>query len=785
MPDINQGQLNISPNATDEEKAKVYSDYFGLPLVSLRDKIIDFNVFSKIPYEVVSGFDIIPYEFNESSKPAVLKIAVGDASKLQKKAPAILSELKNQQGINIELAVTTRSDFDYQMNQYKKLLDDLNKPKTEVATNQETDVKVKIPSGSAQNVNDKTFVDLKNKVIPYDTLSKFPEEVATRYKIVVFESPTDDKIKVAAINPDDQKVKDILSFIKNRNKIEIEVFKTTPQSLDWALRGYKNKNINPVKEEDDTIKIEPKLPPIKPFPTTNISVPITPSVGPIIAKPDVKIEPVKSIPLERIKNEKKDDVEKKDTSLNVQSKGVIEPINLENKGDVQEINIRDIKSSELRQGVGANENAIPLESVSTESEKNLDQLLPQGVKDVAELELIIKGGFIPKTLAAIVYLATMVGASDIHIEAEGKFLRLRYRIDGILKDILKLPLELQAPVISRIKILSKLKIDEQRIPQDGRFEVLLKGRDIDLRVSTLPTVHGEKAVMRILDKSSQVFNMKDLGVTGNALKALEDNIKKPYGVILSTGPTGSGKTTTLYAIINKINKPEINVITLEDPVEYEIPGINQCQIKPKIGFGFAEGLRSVLRQDPNVIMVGEIRDQETASMATHAALTGHLVLTTLHTNDAASALPRLINMGVEPFLITSAINCIVAQRLVRKICQKCKEEQKIPDAVITELKKEIDGSNNPEFSAYKNKEMKFYHGKGCPECTEGFKGRLGIFEVLNMSDKIEDLAVGRAQATVIKEQAIKEGMLTMKEDGIIKALNGLTTIDEILRVTSQ
>ena len=281
-----------------------------------------------------------------------------------------------------------------------------------------------------------------------------------------------------------------------------------------------------------------------------------------------------------------------------------------------------------------------------------------------------------------------------------------------------------------------------------------------------------------------MLNLTDLGLEGKALDVVKKNIIKPYGIILSTGPTGSGKTTTLYSILNKISKPEINIVTLEDPVEYEIPGINQCQIKPKIGFTFAEGLRSILRQDPDIIMVGEIRDQETASMATHAALTGHLVLTTLHTNDTASALPRLINMGVEPFLITSAINCIMAQRLVRKICPKCKEEYKIPEATRKEIMDEINKSTNPELSKYKNTEIKFYHGKGCDNCSNGFKGRIGVFEVMDMTEKVENLAVSRSPATTIKHEAMKEGMLTIKEDGIIKIIKGITTVDEVLRVTT-
>ena len=748
MPD-NNPQLNISPNATDEEKTKIYSDYFGLPIVYLKDKDVNLNILSKIPYEVSKSFDILAYEYLEENKPQTLKIAVGNPARLQSKAPAILSELKRQKGINIQLAVASRLDFDYLLNQYKKKLA-AESPKREIdRKTEEADEMQKDSANQQTSIKQDNFVDLKNKIISYDVLTKFPEEVATRYKMVVFAAPTPDKIKVAVLDLNDNKIKEILDFVKGKNKVEIELYQTTPQGLEFALRGYRRQA--PL----------PKIPLAKPI---SLDQKIEEEeVTPTIASQKPKVEPEKPLPLERIT--------------------LIKPI--ETSQSTPEVKITEVKSSELRQGIGARESTIQLESVSDEAEKNLNKLLPQGVHTIDELERVVKGGFIPKTLAGIIYLAVLQHASDIHFEADSKAFRLRFRVDGLLKDILKLPLELQAPLISRIKILSKLKIDESRIPQDGRFEVLVKERDVDLRVSTLPTIHGEKAVLRILDKSSQLLNLNDLGISGQALKVLQNNINRPYGVILATGPTGSGKTTTLYSIINTINKPEINVITLEDPVEYEISGINQCQIKPKIGFGFADGLRSVLRQDPNIIMVGEIRDQETASMATHSALTGHLVLTTLHTNDAASALPRLINMGVEPFLITSAINCIIAQRLVRKICLKCKEEIKVPNGVVQEIKQEIEKSVNPELSAFKNKEIKFFHGKGCNVCVDGFIGRIGLYEILEMNEKIEDLAVKRAPATTIKEQAKKDNMLTMKEDGIIKAIKGITTIDEIMRVTSQ
>jgi len=757
MPNDDNSQLNIPANATDEQKTRAYSDYFGVPLVRLKDKDLPLAILEKIPYEVSKSFDIIAYEFDSSKTPAILKIAVGEASRLQKKAPAILSEIKKQKNVSIELAVTTRQDFDFALNRYKKLLDN---PKL---------VESKTSESAKNGKTSFPMIDLREIPIPYQVLTKFPEEVAVRYQIVVFEASSENKIKVAAVNPHDIKVQDILDFVKKRNNIEIEIYETTPSSLSWAIRGYKNVPKSSQAAVPAPLPEQPKPPVAK-------HEEIKPPSEPIA--PEIKKEQPGFVQKETIQKP----VEPEKIVSNNHPSKLTGPLA---RGQAPEIKIEDISFSGMRGGNDKQLSQTQLEATSEEAERNLDKILPNGINSVSELETAIKSGFIPKTLAAIIYYAVLEGASDVHIESDQKIVRLRYRIDGILKDVIKVPLELLAPIVSRIKILSKLKIDETRIPQDGRFESIVKGKEIDLRVSTLPTIHGEKAVLRILDKSSQLLGLEELGVVGNAFKVLDRNIKKPYGVILSTGPTGSGKTTTLYSIINKINNPEINIVTLEDPVEYEIPNVNQCQIKPKIGFGFADGLRSILRQDPNIIMVGEIRDQETASMATHAALTGHLVLSTLHTNDASSALPRLINMGVEPFLITSAINCIMAQRLVRKICPKCREEYKIPEATVHEIKEYIDKSQNAEIKAYANKDIKFFRGKGCDDCVDGYKGRIGIFEVLEMTDKIENLAVTRAPATAIREQAIKDGMLTMKEDGMIKIFKGITTIDEVLRVTAE
>ena len=306
------------------------------------------------------------------------------------------------------------------------------------------------------------------------------------------------------------------------------------------------------------------------------------------------------------------------------------------------------------------------------AEADIGRLLKEDIKSLGGLEDIIKKGSVPMIVAAVVNFALSRRASDVHIQPTEKNIRLRYRIDGVLNDIVNIPLDIHPAIISRIKILSKLRIDEKRIPQDGRFEVVFGKRSVDIRVSTLPTTHGEKMVLRLLDTSSGTFSLDDLGLRGEGFKKFVKSITKPYGMIIACGPTGSGKTTTLYAALNYINKPGVNIVTLEDPVEYEVDGISQSQAKPDIGYDFADGLRSVLRQDPDIIMVGEIRDKDTAGMAVQSSLTGHLVFSSLHTNDSSGGIPRMINMGIEPFLIISAVNIFIAQRLVRKICPNCK-----------------------------------------------------------------------------------------------------------------
>ncbi len=367
-------------------------------------------------------------------------------------------------------------------------------------------------------------------------------------------------------------------------------------------------------------------------------------------------------------------------------------------------------------------------------------------------------------------------ASDIHIEPlENKF-RIRYRIDGVLHEVPGPPKRLQASVISRIKIMAGMDIAEKRLPQDGRIRIEVGAKEIDLRVSTLSAIYGESLVLRILDKSSFLMGLKELGFSSEDQKKFERLIKIPNGILLVTGPTGSGKTTTLYASLNYINKPDRKIITIEDPVEYQISGINQVQVKPQINLTFATGLRSILRQAPDVMMVGEIRDFETAQIAIQSALTGHLVFSTLHTNDAPGAITRLIDMGIKPYLVASAVEAILAQRLVRIICPSCKEKYK-PAA------EELKAINlTPE----QLKKAKFYKGNGCGECSNtGYRGRIAIFELLMITDKIRELIFEKMSSSAIKEKAKALGMVTLREDGIKKVLNGITTISEVMRVTQQ
>ncbi len=448
------------------------------------------------------------------------------------------------------------------------------------------------------------------------------------------------------------------------------------------------------------------------------------------------------------------------------------------------------RKTNLRVKPVASEEEKIMDTITTRYATSLSQEVTEALKDVAPdrkeaPKVNYKIGFIreekiSEIVSHILEFAVKSRSSDIHIEPQEKSTRVRYRIDGILQEKLTIPRELHDSLISRIKILCGMKIDEKRIPQDGRFNFKANDEDTDLRVSSLPTSWGEKIVMRLLKKTGGVPDLPELGLRGKAIKNLEDSILRPHGIILICGPTGSGKTTTLYSIISRINTPRVNIVTLEDPIEYKMAGVNQVQINPGVGLTFASGLKSFLRQDPNIILVGEIRDQETADLAVQASLTGHLVFSTLHTNDSSGALPRLLDMGAEPYLLASSMTAIMAQRVTRKIHEDCKESY-TPDPKILEDMKANLGPLWPD-----GKEIKLFRGKGCQECgNSGYYGRIGIFEVLPVTDGISKLILERSPASTIEKKAREEGMVTLKQDGYLKVLDGLTTIEEILRVAQE
>jgi type IV pilus assembly protein PilB len=398
--------------------------------------------------------------------------------------------------------------------------------------------------------------------------------------------------------------------------------------------------------------------------------------------------------------------------------------------------------------------------------------------DLSDLAKSSESAPIIKVSNLILIEALKAGASDIHVEPYEKEFRVRFRIDGILHNIMALPMRTRDPLISRLKIMAKLDISEKRLPQDGRIKIRLRveerSRDLDLRVSSVPTHFGEKVVMRLLDKTKLQLDMTQLGFDQEPLRRFKDAIDRPYGIVLVTGPTGSGKTNTLYSAIAALNDPTVNIMTAEDPIEFNLAGINQVQMKEQIGLTFASALRSFLRQDPDIILVGEIRDFETAEIAVKAALTGHLVLSTLHTNDAPSTINRLMNMGIEPFLVATSVNCIAAQRLVRRICTQCPEEMETPPQMLIQV----------GFAPDEVKTLKVKRGRGCDRCNNtGYKGRVGLFEVLAFTDEIRDMILSGASSIELKRKAIEEGMVSLRMSGLQKIREGLTTLDEVLRET--
>lgn len=455
-------------------------------------------------------------------------------------------------------------------------------------------------------------------------------------------------------------------------------------------------------------------------------------------------------------------------------------------------------NADIQQGMTEAMTSVDSELASDDSLQELLGVNKKAQSENDEIKTIVQDSPISRALSTILEYAVRSRASDIHIEPLETTLRIRCRIDGVLREIMKLPKTIEPALVSRVKILSNLKIDEHRIPQDGQFTVRIGTRDADLRIAISPVVWGEQVIIRILDKSNTSFRLEDLGYAGRSLRAIRKGLTKPNGMIITSGPTGSGKSTSLYALIQEIKNDTINIVTLEDPVEYKMEGVNQIQVNPDVGLTFATGLRSILRQDPDVVLVGEIRDKETANLAVQAALTGHLVFSTLHTNSAAGVLPRLLDMGIEPFLIASTVNTIIGQRLVRRIAENKTSYQS--DEAETASVRETLGKLLPQSSSdiatvskdlgYEDlpvvdqKAYTLYRGKDTSQTPGGYKGRLGLYEVIDIDEEIETMILDRSTSGDIQQKAAEKGMITMREDGYLKALKGLTTLEEVNRVTA-
>jgi type II secretory ATPase GspE/PulE/Tfp pilus assembly ATPase PilB-like protein len=766
---------------TRETINKAYSILLKLPFINLTNIKIPQEALAVVPKSVALKFRILPFGINGSS----LMLAISRPAQLSVTFGKGITELLDKKALKLELYITGDKDFEEAIKQYDRANKD------------------GLTSGNYPTVF------LRNQVIPADLLGKLPFELVKKFRIVVFYRQNNGSYAVAVEKPDDPSVIKMIRAIEKGNGVDIRVFSTSKKDIDYAIEQYKDRlerkdeiagrksevpkrgrSVEVIELENEEEKEANRGTDVdagneygasNERPVQEERIDLSNLFGSFFSKkdkgPTITIDKLRGNETQLETNKPVGDIEKEKKAEKIEEKTA--PESGDANADKGPVKIKSDDKKIEKSHLDPKDEEI--------SGKELGALLESDVKTVGEMKKIAGEAYVPKIVAGLINLALNMEASDVHFEAEARKFRVRFRIDGILRDIIDLPLELHPPVISRIKILSNLKIDETRIPQDGRFDVAFKDREVDVRVSSLPTVHGEKIVMRILDKNQGILSLEDLGTMGRAFDLTVEAVARPYGIILSTGPTGSGKSTTLYAILNRISVPAVNIVTLEDPVEYEIPGINQCQVKPAIGFTFAEGLRSVLRQDPNVVMVGEIRDGETAGMATHAALTGHLVLSTLHTNDAAGALPRLINMGVEPFLITSSVNMIMGQRLVRRVCPKCKEEMKVPRVLMEKIQKELADipKNNEKDLARAKGELKFFHGVGCSDCTQGYKGRVGIFEALRMTPEIEELAIDKRSANEINEAAVKDGMITMRQDGILKAMDGITTIDEVFQATQE
>jgi len=512
-----------------------------------------------------------------------------------------------------------------------------------------------------------------------------------------------------------------------------------------------------------------------------------------LANKEIPVEILKEIPEEAASFYKFVPLARQDNVLEI---GIVDPENLKAKEALRFITRRSGLESKLFiiNEIDFKNILKQYKSLHGEVDKALKEL-EEEIKSEGDLkslkgkpkemaERIVAEAPITKIVAVILRHATDGKASDVHIELVGDRVKVRFRVDGILHTSLFLPKDIHSSVVSRIKILSDLKIDETRIPQDGRFHTVVAGKKIDFRVSTLPTAGGEKVVLRVLDPSTGLGDFVNLGLEGYNLEVLNREIKQPFGMILITGPTGSGKSTTLYAILNKLNQDSVNIVSLEDPVEYFVEGVNQSQIMPEIGYTFASGLRHILRQDPDVIMVGEIRDQETAKLSIHAALTGHILLSTLHTNNAIGVIPRLVDMNIDSFLLPSSLNLMIAQRLVRRLCEDCKQEIDASPEIAELIEKELADLSPVHKKLFPwKKPFKIYRPVGCKLCgNKGTKGRIALYEILQMTSQLENIIVQKLGEGDIRKEAQRQGMITMKQDGIAKSLRGIISFEEMIRM---
>lgn len=783
----------------------------SLSSVVLKDKPVSPAVLGYIPFDVAKKYQVVAFEENDT----VLKLALVHPEQLKQGFFIALSDIGEKIHKKIELFKTDPASLQNALKQYDQKNSAPSAPSTRPAGQV---LPIQVAAKPTSSFPKPPLFELGHTVA-YNYLKRIPVEFARKHRILSVDFLSPNQYWFVTDGSNTEELKRIIPEIEKQNSIVIHNFDISKGDFDDLLKYYETleKNEKQAKEEQDKknvimgetlreeaaadAKAQKAAHPEQAFKEKEVVL----AKG--VVEPDVQATIITSEEekgglaglFQRVANSlsgqsnNSEDEKKKAEEVpvppapNAQNKPTAAPAPAPGPKDPAAPATMPAPPAPAPVNPAITPVATQTKAQATEDDGDIGKLLDKQVSTLEELKEHVKKGFIPRIVAAMVSYAIHEKASDIHIEAFEDEVRIRYRIDGQLIDIIKLPPDVQAAVVSRIKILSRLRLDENRVPQDGRFDVKFEDAQVDLRVSVMPTVHGEKVVLRILDKARGITSLEKLGVEGLAYTNLTKSIQKPYGICLATGPTGSGKSTSLYAILNRIATPNVNVVTLEDPVEYEIKGVNQSQIRPKIGYTFAEGLRSILRQDPNIIMVGEIRDGETANMATQAALTGHLVLSTLHTNDAAGAIPRLTNMGIEPFLITSSLNVAMGQRLVRKICQSCKKEVNMPQGLRDKFAKEIEEIErlSPADTSRVKTPLTFFQGIGCAQCSgKGYRGRLGIYEVLVMTEAIEDLTLNRASNLEIQNQAQKEGMLTMYQDGILKVINGITTLDEVLRETA-